>query len=76
MNPANAPNHSSGPAAPVRAGASAASGGRLYLYALAAAGEAGVERALGIMQEEIVRAMKLMGVTRLDQLGPDRLRYR
>ena len=58
------------------AGASAASGGRLYLYALAAAGEAGVERALGIMQEEIVRAMKLMGVTRLDQLGPDRLRYR
>ena len=58
------------------AGASAASGGRLYLYALAAAGEAGVERALGIMQEEIVRAMKLMGVTRLDQLGLDRLRYR
>ena len=58
------------------AGATAASGGRLYLYALAAAGEAGVERALGIMQEEIVRAMKLMGVTRLDQLGPDRLRYR
>jgi len=58
------------------AGATAASGGRLYLYALAAAGEAGVERALGIMQEEIVRAMKLMGVTRLDQLGRDRLRYR
>jgi isopentenyl diphosphate isomerase/L-lactate dehydrogenase-like FMN-dependent dehydrogenase len=29
------------------AGASAASGGRLYLYALAAAGQAGVERAVG-----------------------------
>ena len=30
-------------------GATAASGGRLYLYALAAAGQDGVERALGIL---------------------------
>ncbi len=58
------------------AGATCASGGRLYLYALAAAGQAGVERAIGILQEEIVRDMKLMGVTRLDQLTPDRLRWR
>ncbi|MBS0255389.1 MAG: alpha-hydroxy-acid oxidizing protein [Proteobacteria bacterium] len=58
------------------AGADCASGGRLYLYALAAAGQAGVEAALTIMREEIVRAMKLMGVTRLDQLNRDRLRYR
>jgi L-lactate dehydrogenase (cytochrome) len=58
------------------AGANCASGGRLYLYALAAAGQAGVERAIGILQEEIVRDMKLMGVTRLDQLTPDRLRWR
>ncbi len=57
-------------------GATAASGGRLYLYALAAAGQDGVERALTILKEEIERAMKLMGVTRLDQLGPDRLRRR
>ncbi len=58
------------------AGATCASGGRLYLYALAAAGHAGVERAINILQEEIVRDMKLMGVTRLDQLTPDRLRWR
>ena len=31
-------------------GATAASGGRLYLYALAAAGQAGVERALTLLQ--------------------------
>lgn len=58
------------------AGADCASGGRLYVYALAAAGEAGVLRAIEIMKEEIERAMRLMGVARLDQLGPDRLRQR
>lgn len=58
------------------AGATAASGGRLYLYALAAAGQDGVERALLILKEEIERAMKLMGVTRIDQLNADRLRWR
>ncbi len=58
------------------AGATSASGGRLYLYALAAAGQAGVERALTLLQDEIVRGMKLMGVTSVDQLTPDRLRRR
>ncbi len=58
------------------AGATACSGGRLYLYALAAGGEAGVARALGNLCNEIVRDMKLMGVTRLDQLGRDNLRWR
>ncbi|MHA6333672.1 alpha-hydroxy acid oxidase [Qipengyuania sp. CAU 1752] len=58
------------------AGATAASGGRLYLYALAAAGQLGVERALGILQDEIERGMRLMGVTSVDQLTSDRLRWR
>jgi L-lactate dehydrogenase (cytochrome) len=58
------------------AGATAASGGRLYLYALAAAGQAGVERAIGLLKDEIERGMKLMGVTRIDQLTSDRLRWR
>ncbi len=58
------------------AGATAASGGRLYLYALAAAGQAGVERAIAILQDEIERGMKLMGVTSVDQLTSDRLRWR
>jgi L-lactate dehydrogenase (cytochrome) len=57
-------------------GAKAVSGGRLYLYALAAAGQAGVERALAILEAEIVRDMKLMGVTRIDQLNRDKLRFR
>jgi len=57
-------------------GANCASGGRLYLYALAAAGQAGVERALTLLQDEIERGMKLMGVTRVDQLSRERLRWR
>lgn len=58
------------------AGATAASGGRLYLYALAAAGQEGVERAIMLLKDEIERGMKLMGVTSIDQLTPDRLRWR
>ncbi len=57
-------------------GAKAVSGGRLYLYALAAAGEPGVDRAIGLLDAEIRRAMQLMGVSRVDQLTPDRLRRR
>ena len=58
------------------AGATAASGGRLYLYALAAAGQPGVERAVNILKDEIKRGMRLMGVTSLDQLSPGSLRWR
>jgi len=57
-------------------GAKACSGGRMYLYALAAAGQAGVERVLGNFRTEIERDMKLMGVTSLDQLSRENLRYR
>jgi len=57
-------------------GATSASGGRLYLYALAAAGQAGVERALAILKDEIERGMKLMGVTSVGQLTRERLRLR
>ena len=57
-------------------GANCASGGRLYLYALAAAGQAGVERAIELLKDEIERDMKLMGVTRVDQLNRERLRWR
>ncbi|NEP87550.1 MAG: alpha-hydroxy-acid oxidizing protein [Okeania sp. SIO2C2] len=56
-------------------GAKACSGGRFYLFALAAAGQAGVERVLGNMCTEIERDMKLMGVTKLDQLSRDNLRF-
>ena len=57
-------------------GARACSGGRFYLYALAAAGQAGVERALGRMQAEIERDMKLMGVRTVDELSRGNLAWR
>ncbi len=57
-------------------GAKAVGVGRLYLYPLAAAGQAGVESALGLMRAEIERAMKLMGCTAIDQLSRGNLRFR
>ncbi|HBK11478.1 MAG TPA: alpha-hydroxy-acid oxidizing enzyme [Gammaproteobacteria bacterium] len=58
------------------AGAKAVGGGRFYLYALAAAGQAGVERALEIMRTEIERNMRLMGVSKISELNRNHLRYR
>lgn len=57
-------------------GAKACSGGRLYLYALSAAGQAGVERALGNIRIEIERNMKLMGVNKINQFNRENLRFR
>jgi L-lactate dehydrogenase (cytochrome) len=57
-------------------GAKAVGVGRFYLFTLAAAGQAGVERALGLMRAEIERGMKLMGCTAVDQLSPSNLRFR
>ncbi len=60
----------------IAAGATACSGGHMYLYALAAGGQAGVEKALGNLRAEVERDMKLMGVTQLSQLNRDHLRWR
>jgi L-lactate dehydrogenase (cytochrome) len=60
----------------IAAGARACSGGRMYLYALAAAGQPGVEKALQNLKTEIERDMKLLGVTRISQLTREMLRYR
>ncbi|GAB3113632.1 alpha-hydroxy-acid oxidizing protein [Aestuariicella hydrocarbonica] len=57
-------------------GAKAVGGGRFYLFPLAAAGQAGVERALGLMRDEIERDMRLMGCTSVDQLSRSNLRFR
>ena len=57
-------------------GAKACSGGRLYLYALAAAGEEGVVQALSGMRAEMERGMKLMGARRTADLNRDNLRWR
>ena len=57
-------------------GAKAVGIGRFYLFPLAAAGQAGVERALGLLRAEIERDMKLMGCTSIDQLTRENLRFR
>jgi L-lactate dehydrogenase (cytochrome) len=57
-------------------GARAVGLGRYYLFPLAAAGEAGVERALGLMRTELERDMKLMGCSSISQLTRSNLRFR
>jgi L-lactate dehydrogenase (cytochrome) len=57
-------------------GAKACSGGRMYLYALAAAGQPGVERIMGRLRAEIERDMKLMGARTVADLGRANLRWR
>ena len=57
-------------------GAKAVSGGRFYLFPLAAAGQPGVERSLGLMRDEIERGMRLMGCSSVNQLSRSNLRFR
>jgi L-lactate dehydrogenase (cytochrome) len=57
-------------------GAKAVGLGRYYLFPLAAAGQAGVERALGLMRGELERDMKLMGCNAIGQLTRNNLRFR
>ena len=57
-------------------GAKACSGGRMYLYALAAGGQKGVEIALSNLKKEIERDMILMGVSSIKELSKNNLRYR
>jgi (S)-mandelate dehydrogenase len=51
-------------------GASAVWVGRAPLYGLSAAGAAGAARALEILKSEALDGMGLLGVSRVDQLGP------
>ena len=57
-------------------GANACSGGRLYLYALAAAGREGVEKTLENLQNELIRDMKLLGCKKISELNRDNVRFR
>ena len=56
-------------------GATACSGGRLYLYALASGGEKGVTKSISNLKEEVIRDMKLMGVTKISELNKNNIRY-
>lgn len=50
--------------------------GRIFLYANAAYGEEGVRKACQLLKEEIVLDMKLLGVSKLSELGPHLLDLR
>ncbi len=55
-------------------GASAVMIGRPYLYALAAGGEAGVDRMFELLRAEIMRDMALLGCTKISDLTSDFIR--
>ena len=62
--------------AAVALGATGVRVGRPYLYGLMAAGEAGVDRMTEIFRAEMENTMTLMGVSRIDDLGPEHARLR
>lgn len=45
--------------------------GRAYLYGLMAGGEAGVDRMIEILSDQISRTMRLLGVASLEELAPE-----
>jgi L-lactate dehydrogenase (cytochrome) len=57
-------------------GANAVLVGRAYLYGLMAGGEEGVERVVQLLKSEIEMSMRLLGITKLEELTPDRVRIR
>ncbi|CDZ97051.1 l-mandelate dehydrogenase [Phaffia rhodozyma] len=57
-------------------GAKAVGLGRPFLYGNGTYGQEGVSKVIEIMEAEIATSMRLLGVTRLDQLRPNMIRYR
>ena len=57
-------------------GAKAVGLGRYYLYPLAAAGQPGVDRALGLMRAELERDMRLMGCSEVSELNQSHVKIR
>ena len=58
------------------AGAKACSFGKMFLFALSAGGQKGVEKALQNIQDEIYRNMVLMGCKNIKELDSSKLIYR
>lgn len=61
--------------AAIAAGASFTWIGRAYLYGLMAGGKEGVDRSLGILREQMVRTMQLLGARTLGELNPDHVSF-
>jgi L-lactate dehydrogenase (cytochrome) len=59
----------------VAAGATATMGGRLFLYALAAAGEKGVDHVLELLRSGTERTMALVGASSVDELDAELLEW-
>ena len=57
-------------------GANACSGGRLYLYSLAAGGYHAVKRCVGNLKNELERNMKLMGCKKIKDLNRKNIKFR
>ncbi len=57
-------------------GANACSIGRGYLYPLAAGGQAGVERGLMLLKDELERTMALLGCDSIEKLGGRYIQHR
>lgn len=57
-------------------GAKAVGLGRFYLFALAAAGANGVDRAMTLMTSELTRDMRLMGARKIADLSSANIRFR
>ena len=57
----------------VALGATACMAGRAYLYGLAAGGEPGVDKVLGLLADDVRRTMALLGVTRISEITPEYL---
>lgn len=52
-------------------GADAVGMGRPFLYALSSYGQPGIEKAMQILKEEMIRDMKLLGVNKISELNED-----
>ena len=57
-------------------GAKAVGIGRAYLFPLAAAGQPGVERAITLLRDEVIRDMRLMGAAKIADLTRENIRFR
>ncbi len=49
--------------------------GRAYLYGLMAGGKAGVDRTFSILQSQMTRTMKLLGVNEIAELEPNMVKF-
>ena len=49
--------------------------GKPAVFAMSAYGQAGIEKMLQVLKEELVKCMQLCGVTSLDQLCPAHVNY-